>query len=62
MAWLVAGLLIGSIISGFMVAVMMANAGGAWDNAKKWVESGELGGKGTEVRTTLYPHYSYIVR
>lgn len=43
-----AGLLIGAIASGFMLAVMMANAGGAWDNAKKWIETGELGGKGSE--------------
>jgi len=44
------GLLIGSLTSGFMLAVMMANAGGAWDNAKKYVEKGQLGegkGKGT---------------
>ncbi len=43
-----AGMLIGSILSGFTLAVMMANAGGAWDNAKKWIESGELGGKGSD--------------
>ena len=42
-----AGLLIGATASGFMLAVMMANAGGAWDNAKKWIETGELGGKGS---------------
>jgi len=42
-----AGLLIGAITSGFMLAVMMANAGGAWDNAKKWIETGEMGGKGS---------------
>jgi len=42
-----AGLLIGSTASGFMLAIMMANAGGAWDNAKKWIETGELGGKGS---------------
>ena len=42
-----AGLLIGAISSGFMLALMMANAGGAWDNAKKWIETGELGGKGS---------------
>ncbi len=40
-----AGLLIGAIASGFMLAVMMANSGGAWDNAKKWIETGEMGGK-----------------
>ena len=43
-----AGLLVGSIASGFLLAVMMANAGGAWDNAKKWIETGEMGGKGSE--------------
>jgi K(+)-stimulated pyrophosphate-energized sodium pump len=42
-----AGLLIGSIASGFMLAVMMANSGGAWDNAKKWIETGVMGGKGS---------------
>ena len=43
-----AGLLAGSITSGFLLAVMMANSGGAWDNAKKYIETGELGGKGSE--------------
>ncbi len=42
------GLLIGSIVSGAVLALMMANAGGAWDNAKKFIESGHLGGKGSE--------------
>jgi len=37
----------GAILSGFVFAVMMSNAGGAWDNAKKWIEDGNLGGKGT---------------
>ncbi len=41
------GLLIGAIATGFLLAIMMANAGGAWDNAKKYVEAGHLGGKGT---------------
>ncbi len=41
------GLLIGSIASGFLLAVMMANAGGAWDNAKKFIEAGAHGGKGS---------------
>jgi K(+)-stimulated pyrophosphate-energized sodium pump len=44
----VMGLLAGGLTSGFAVAVMMANAGGAWDNAKKYIESGAHGGKGTE--------------
>jgi len=42
------GLLIGSIVSGAVLALMMANAGGAWDNAKKYIEAGHLGGKGSE--------------
>ncbi len=42
------GLLIGSIVSGFLLAIFMANAGGAWDNAKKYVELGHHGGKGTD--------------
>ncbi|MDD2956543.1 MAG: sodium-translocating pyrophosphatase [Oscillospiraceae bacterium] len=42
----VAGLLAGNTVTGFMLAVMMANAGGAWDNAKKYIEAGALGGKG----------------
>ena len=42
------GLLIGSIASGFLLALMMANAGGAWDNAKKYIEAGAHGGKGTD--------------
>lgn len=41
------GLLIGSIITGFLLAVMMANSGGAWDNAKKYIEDDNLGGKGS---------------
>ena len=43
-----AGLLIGATSSGFLLAVMMANAGGAWDNAKKLIETGKLGGKGSD--------------
>jgi K(+)-stimulated pyrophosphate-energized sodium pump len=43
----VIGLLIGALVSGFVVALMMANSGGAWDNAKKYIEKGELGGKGS---------------
>jgi K(+)-stimulated pyrophosphate-energized sodium pump len=42
------GLLIGSIVSGAVLALMMANAGGAWDNAKKYIEAGHLGGKGSD--------------
>ena len=42
------GLLIGAIAAGFMLAIMMASAGGAWDNAKKYVELGNFGGKGSE--------------
>lgn len=44
----VAGLITGALLTGFVVAVMMANAGGAWDNAKKYIEAGNLGGKGSE--------------
>jgi K(+)-stimulated pyrophosphate-energized sodium pump len=42
------GVLLGSLVSGFMLAVMMSNAGGAWDNAKKYIERGNLGGKKSE--------------
>lgn len=42
------GLLVGSLASGFLLAVTMANAGGAWDNAKKYIEMGHLGGKGSD--------------
>jgi K(+)-stimulated pyrophosphate-energized sodium pump len=41
----IVGMLVGSLISAFLLAVMMANAGGAWDNAKKYIERGNLGGK-----------------
>lgn len=44
----VMGLLTGGLVSGFLMAIMMANAGGAWDNAKKYVELGNHGGKGSE--------------
>ena len=49
------GLLIGAIATGFLLAIMMANAGGAWDNAKKYIEAGHLGGKGSE------PHAAAVV-
>ncbi len=42
------GMLAGALVSGFLLAVMMVNAGGAWDNAKKYIEAGNLGGKGSE--------------
>jgi K(+)-stimulated pyrophosphate-energized sodium pump len=42
------GMLAGSIVSGFLLAIFMANAGGAWDNAKKYVELGNFGGKGSD--------------
>jgi K(+)-stimulated pyrophosphate-energized sodium pump len=44
----VVGLLAGALLTGFLMAVMMSNAGGAWDNAKKYIESGACGGKGSE--------------
>mgnify|MGYP003373988336 CR=1 FL=1 len=44
----VAGLLVGGLGSGFVLAVFMANAGGAWDNAKKMIEEGHFGGKGSD--------------
>lgn len=42
------GLLAGALVSGFLLAIMMANAGGAWDNAKKYIEGGQYGGKGSD--------------
>ena len=45
----VIGLLVGGLAAGFVLAIFMANAGGAWDNAKKYVEEGNFGGKGSEV-------------
>ncbi|MFP4149625.1 MAG: sodium-translocating pyrophosphatase, partial [Nitriliruptoraceae bacterium] len=42
------GLLAGSLVAGFLLAIFMANAGGAWDNAKKYIEAGNHGGKGSE--------------
>jgi K(+)-stimulated pyrophosphate-energized sodium pump len=43
-----AGFLIGALATGFVLAITLNNAGGAWDNAKKWIESGQFGGKGSE--------------
>jgi K(+)-stimulated pyrophosphate-energized sodium pump len=50
-----AGLLVGVTVSGVLLAIFMANAGGAWDNAKKYIESGAFGGKGSE------PHKAAVV-
>lgn len=51
----VGGLLAGALVAGVLMAIMMANAGGAWDNAKKYIESGNHGGKGSE------PHKAAVV-
>ena len=45
----VMGLLVGGLGTGFVLAIFMANSGGAWDNAKKYVEEGNLGGKGSDI-------------
>lgn len=50
-----AGLLAGATVAGVLLALMMANAGGAWDNAKKFIEAGNLGGKGSD------PHKAAVV-
>lgn len=50
-----AGALAGALASGVLLAIMMANAGGAWDNAKKYIESGHFGGKGSD------PHKAAVV-
>ena len=47
------GMLMGALLGCVLMALMMANAGGAWDNAKKYVESGNLGGKGSETHAAL---------
>ncbi len=44
----VMGMLAGALVCGFAVAIFMANAGGAWDNAKKYIETGQMGGKGSD--------------
>ena len=49
------GFLVGALVTGFLLAIFMANAGGAWDNAKKYVEAGNVGGKGGE------PHHAAVV-
>jgi K(+)-stimulated pyrophosphate-energized sodium pump len=49
------GFLAGALVSGFCLAIFMANAGGAWDNAKKYIEAGNHGGKGSE------PHKAAVV-
>ncbi len=49
------GLLAGATATGVLIGLMMANGGGAWDNAKKWIEEGNLGGKGSE------PHKAAVV-
>lgn len=50
-----AGMLLGSLATGVPLAIQLANAGGAWDNAKKWIEQGNLGGKGSA------PHKAAVV-
>jgi K(+)-stimulated pyrophosphate-energized sodium pump len=49
------GFLVGSLVTGFLLAIFMANAGGAWDNAKKYVEAGNVGGRGGA------PHHAAVV-
>ena len=44
----VVGMLAGALVSGFVLAIMMANSGGSWDNAKKYIEAGNFNGKGSE--------------
>ncbi|PCH60568.1 MAG: sodium-translocating pyrophosphatase [SAR86 cluster bacterium] len=47
----VAGVLVGSLVAGGVLAIASSNSGGAWDNAKKYIEAGNLGGKGSDVHT-----------
>ena len=49
------GLLAGALVTGFSLAIFMANSGGAWDNAKKYIEAGHHGGKGSD------PHKAAVV-
>ncbi len=51
----VLGLLVGGLTTGFVLAIFMANAGGAWDNVKKYIEEGNLGGKGSQ------PHKAAVI-
>lgn len=51
----VIGMLAGATVSGFLIAILMSNSGGAWDNAKKYIENGNFGGKGSE------PHKAAVV-
>jgi K(+)-stimulated pyrophosphate-energized sodium pump len=51
----VVGFLAGTILAGFALAVFMLNSGGAWDNAKKYIERGNLGGKGSD------PHKAAVI-
>ena len=44
----VVGMLCGALVTGFILAIFMANSGGAWDNAKKYIEAGNFGGKGSD--------------
>ena len=50
----VGGMLAGSLVTGVMMAIFMSNAGGAWDNAKKYIENGNHGGKGSEAHKAAF--------